>query len=111
MKTFFLQTTADLNRFEEVNETLFNDANFVLNEAGTGPRYTGHYIVVDGGAVSVSFAGNANMLAAIARMAGVSAQPQHGVGVVDKPTHVRIKKGRSNILFEVETGRKYKLVA
>lgn len=105
--TYILQLAADHNRFEEVDEFVFNNRQHAQASDGS-PRYTDNYMKVEGGQVQIQFTGLNDLLAGMARMAGST---RNNAGIVDTPTHVQIHKGRWTHLCEIGTGRRWKLAA
>ncbi|RDJ35704.1 MAG: hypothetical protein DWQ19_12870 [Crenarchaeota archaeon] len=104
---YLLQLAASPHRFEQVDQFIFDNRKFVVDDEGN-PRYTENYAVRDGGKVTIHMTNiDGQMVGGIDRILGFNGN----LGQASEPTHVHIHKGRSRWLYEVATGSKYKKAA
>ncbi len=110
MRTFFLQLTTDENKFENVDQHVFDNRRFALATDGQ-PRYTENYFTFNGQNVEIHCENiSALMIAGISRMLGNGLNAA-GVGRYDEPDCINFRKGRSEYLYQIEAGTKWKKAA
>ena len=110
MRKYFLQLWSDLNKFENVDQHVFDNRKFALDDNGE-PRYTENWFSVDNNNVEIHCAEICTgLIAGINRMLGNSVTAQ-GVGKYDEPDCVNFRKGRSEYLYQCGTQTKWKKAA
>jgi len=106
MRKFLLQLASSELKFELVDQHIFDNRKFAVDVDGQ-PRYANNYALLDGNELKIHFEGNAQCLGGLNRMLGLNGN----LGQANEPTHVRFNKGRSQWIYEVETGEKWKKAA
>ena len=110
MKACYLKLNDGTGRFEKADEYVFQNRTFAIDSLGE-PRYTGDFILIhDNGFMEIAFVGPTNAIGIICRMLGEQLPTNvcSSKGYYDEPTHIYFKRGRSEFLYDLQNGYRWK---
>lgn len=113
MKACYLKLNDGSGRFERVDEYVFKNRAFALDANGES-RYTEDYVLVhDQGMLDINFSGPVNSIGVICRILGEQppTSASSSKGFYDEPEHVYFKRAKSEYLYDLHNGKRWKRAA